>query len=103
MNFSVYNVKINFKPVAPSKLYWADKQSMRIIQALYWLKDIISINTEETESIRKKLTTYIIHSEQRIAILHKLQNDLYILPNWMQTFLQETFVLISEKNRKFES
>ena len=33
------NLTIQFKLASPSKLIWADRPAMRIIQALHWLKD----------------------------------------------------------------
>ncbi|WP_018079459.1 DUF6088 family protein [Thiobacillus denitrificans] len=30
---------LQFKLTAPSKLYWADRPAMRVVQALYWLRD----------------------------------------------------------------
>ena len=97
-SISIQNLKIKFKPVAPSKLYWADKKSMRVVQALHWLKDIINTNTLERESIKKKLITHIIQSEQKTILLQELQNELYTLPNWMQMFLKEIFASIPQKN-----
>ncbi len=32
---------INFKPTAPSRLYWAGRPAMRIVQALHWLHDML--------------------------------------------------------------
>jgi hypothetical protein len=33
---------MQFKPTAPSKLYWAGRPAMRVVQALHWLKDILA-------------------------------------------------------------
>ncbi len=30
------NQQIQFKTVAPSRLYWAGRPAMRVVQALYW-------------------------------------------------------------------
>ena len=35
------NLAIEFKQTAPSKLYWAGRPAMRIVQALRWLKDTL--------------------------------------------------------------
>lgn len=35
------NLTIDFKQTAPSCLYWAGRLAMRIVQALYWLKDTL--------------------------------------------------------------
>jgi hypothetical protein len=33
--------QIRFKAAAPSRLYWAGHPAMRIVQALYWLQDVL--------------------------------------------------------------
>jgi predicted transcriptional regulator of viral defense system len=90
-SISIQNLEIKFQKVTPRKLYWADKKSMRIVQALHWLKDVINTNAKERELIKKKTATYIKNSEQKIILMQELQDDLYTLPNWMQTFLKEMF------------
>src|SRR5205085_3154598 len=35
------NQQIHFKTVAPSRLYWAGRPAMRVVQALYWLQDLL--------------------------------------------------------------
>src|SRR5690606_620332 len=32
---------IQFKQTAPSRLYWAGRPAMRLVQALHWLKDTL--------------------------------------------------------------
>jgi len=33
---------VEFKHTAPSRLYWAGRPAMRVVQALYWLKDTLA-------------------------------------------------------------
>src|SRR5437867_2482820 len=35
------NQRIVFQTVAPSRLYWAGHPAMRVVQALYWLQDLM--------------------------------------------------------------
>jgi len=35
------NLLIDFKVAAPSRLYWAGRPAMRVVQALHWLKDTL--------------------------------------------------------------
>jgi hypothetical protein len=35
---------IEFKPTAPSRLYWAGRPAMRDVQALHWLKDMLPVD-----------------------------------------------------------
>jgi hypothetical protein len=44
---------IEFKQTAPSRLYWAGRPAMRIVQALHWLKDTL---TSERSLILNKLS-----------------------------------------------
>ena len=36
------NLTLEFRLTAPSKLYWAGRPAMRVVQALYWLKDLLA-------------------------------------------------------------
>lgn len=36
------NLSIEFKLTAPSRLYRAGRPTMRVVQALYWLKDTLA-------------------------------------------------------------
>jgi hypothetical protein len=38
-NIQLDQLAIEFKHTAPSRLYWAGKPAMRVVQALYWLPD----------------------------------------------------------------
>src|SRR3546814_20943910 len=38
--------EIHFKYAAPSRLYWAGRPAMRVVQALYWMHDMLSEDTE---------------------------------------------------------
>ena len=35
------NLTITFKLTAPSRLYWAGRPAMRVVQALHWLRDLL--------------------------------------------------------------
>jgi hypothetical protein len=43
---------INFKPTAPSRLYWAGRPAIRIVQALHWLHDMLPA---DGDSILKRI------------------------------------------------
>ncbi|MER9236242.1 DUF6088 family protein, partial [Mesorhizobium sp. M0622] len=34
--------EIHFKYAAPSRLYWADRPGMRVVQALHWMQDMLA-------------------------------------------------------------
>lgn len=76
--------------ISSSKLYWADKSCMHIIQALHWLKDIINNdNSSDRERIKSKLVTILAKSEQKEILLSELRQGLQTLPAWMNLFLDE--------------
>lgn len=63
---------IEFKQTAPSRLYWAGRPAMRIVQALHWLKDTL---TSERSLILNKLTKVLadpIHGAAPASICLKV-------------------------------
>ena len=72
---------IDFKLTAPSRLYWAGRPAMRIVQALHWLHDIIS---EDSDSILKQLKKHLHDPKQGKAIRADLRKGLDALPGWMR-------------------
>ncbi|MDX2345568.1 MAG: DUF6088 family protein [Legionella sp.] len=81
------NLVLKFKHTAPSKLYWADRPAMRVVQALHWLRDVIEKNNKE--QIKNKLILFLKgHPKQKI-IVNDLCEGLSTLPAWMQKFLKE--------------
>lgn len=89
---TIGKLQINFKQTAPSKLYWANRPGMRVVQALYWLRDILSQKDEEQIlSIRNKLISYVQNSAEKQFILEDLRTGMQTLPAWMQDFLKESF------------
>jgi hypothetical protein len=82
------NQKIIFRPTAASKLYWAGRPAMRLIQALHWLKPKLNNPHEKSRVIRKldKLFRDAIHGEKLKA---DIRQGFRVLPSWMQDFLKE--------------
>lgn len=80
------NLKIEFKQTAPSRLYWAGRPAMRIVQALYWLKDPI---TSDHARIMEKLTRIVSDPAQGPAIREDLLEGFSVLPIWMQSIVRE--------------
>ena len=79
---------ITFRPTAPSKLAWAGRPAMRIVQALHWLRDTLT-QTEDTDRIRKRLTSILSDAKQGATLRADLHAGLPSLPAWMQTYLRE--------------
>ena len=56
------NLVIQFRVTAPKKLYWADHPAMKIVQALYWLHDVLP---EDSDTILNKLLHILHHYENK--------------------------------------
>ena len=81
------NQEIRFRLTAPSKLYWAGRPAMRIVQALHWLRDTTT-QAGEMQSIQRKIQTILDDKAQGERIRSDLAEGLTTLPAWMQDFLK---------------
>ncbi|SFG87361.1 Transcriptional regulator, AbiEi antitoxin, Type IV TA system [Duganella sp. CF458] len=77
---------IEFKLTAPSRLYWAGRPAMRVVQALHWLKDMLPT---ERQKILAKLGKILKDPAHGDAIRHDLHEGFSVLPGWMQNLLRE--------------
>lgn len=84
----VGNLAISFRPTSTSKLYWAGRPAMRIVQALHWLKPKLR-NPEEAHRIRMRLASLLSDSKHGSALRKDLAGGLSSLPAWMQNFLRD--------------
>ena len=88
------NLIIKFKLTAPSKLYWADRPGMRIVQALYWLQDTGELSQD---AVQTSLLELLQTSEQGGKICADLKAGLHTLPAWMQKWLREFLFVFENK------
>jgi hypothetical protein len=72
---------IDFKLTAPSRLFWAGRPAMRIVQALHWLHDMLPT---DSDSILKKIGRVLDNPKQGKAIRDDLRSGLDALPAWMR-------------------
>lgn len=77
---------VEFKQTAPSRLYWAGRPAMRIVQALHWLKDTL---TSERSPILNKLGKVLADPVHGAAIRQDLLDGFHVLPAWMQNLVRE--------------
>lgn len=77
---------IEFKRTAPSKLYWAGRTSMRIVQALHWLKDTLG---SDRDRIVVRLSAVLADPEYGPELRDDLRSGLRTLPAWMQRVVRE--------------
>jgi hypothetical protein len=80
------NLIINFKRTAPSKLFWAGRPAMRVVQALHWLRDTLQ---SDAPRVRKRLQSIFADPVHGSAITADLRDGLFTLPIWMQFFLRD--------------
>ena len=87
--------EIRFRLAAPSRLYWADRPAMRVVQALYWMQDMLSQESER-ERARAVLRRLFAEPQHGEAIRDDLRAGLPALPIWMQEFLRGLLDLDAE-------
>ena len=91
--------KIVFKPTAASKLYWAGRPAMRIVQALRWLRDMLS-REGEVDDFRTRLRRLLADPVYGDALRTDLIAGMHTLPAWMRVLLRS---VIDEKAIRAEA
>lgn len=80
------NLTIDFKQTAPSRLYWAGRPAMRVVQALHWLKDIL---VSDRDRILQRLAQILADPTHGAAIHQDLIDGFGAMPVWMQSLVRE--------------
>lgn len=80
------NLAITFKQTAASKLYWAGRPAMRIVQALHWLRDTMS--GDDTDQWRLRLAALLTDPDHGAELRKDLADGMSSLPAWMQEILR---------------
>jgi hypothetical protein len=81
------NLTITFLPTSASKLYWAGRPGMRLVQALYWLKSKLD-DPDERARITKRIKYQLSIPKAGAGLRKDLLSGLASLPAWMQDFLR---------------
>lgn len=81
------NMIIAFKQTAASKLYWAGRPAMRIVQALHWLRDTLS-DPEDYADMKARIDDILHSGPQATKVRNDLRDGLATLPAWMHDFLK---------------
>ena len=80
---------LQFKLTAPSKLYWAGRPAMRVVQSLYWLRDGLKSGIlSDQDAIESKLLRLLHGSALAQALQSDLLSGLHTLPAWMQKWVR---------------
>lgn len=85
--------QIRFKQAAPSRLYWAGRPAMRLVQALFWLHDVL---LSDRDGILRQLRNLIAHDPQGAAIAADLRAGLSAMPIWMQSIVRDLLADVAE-------
>lgn len=80
-------LEITFRPTAASKLYWAGRPAMRLVQALHWLRDLMASQDDETQ-LRQRIQRLLADPIHGAALRADLADGLPALPAWMQSLLK---------------
>ena len=80
------NLTIKFQHAAPSRLHWAGRPAMRVVQALYWVRDLLP---SDKDRILARLVTVLQDPVHGAAIRSDLRKGLPALPEWMQTIVRD--------------
>ncbi len=81
------NVTISFRPTAASKLFWAGRPAMRVVQALHWMRDLLS-REGEASRVRRKLRRLLDDPVAGPPLKADLIDGLTTVPTWMQVYLK---------------
>jgi hypothetical protein len=81
------NMRIEFKPTTTSKLFWAGRPAMRLVQALYWLRDML-LRPGERAVIEARVRRVLDCSNGSAELVQDLLDGWVTLPGWMQDFLR---------------
>lgn len=80
------NLELQFKQTVPSKLYWAGRPAMRVVQALYWVRDLAE---QGDEQVLQRLRSILDKPDSGAVIREDLRGGIHTLPTWMQTIVRK--------------
>ena len=80
------NLSITFKHTAASKLHWAGRPAMRVVQALHWLRD--TIPGDDDGQWRQRLASLLADPVHGADLRDDLTDGMTTLPAWMQEMLR---------------
>jgi Family of unknown function (DUF6088) len=81
------HVTITFRPTAASKMFWAGRPAMRVVQALHWLRDLLA-REGEGDQVKRKLGKLFEDPTAGPLLKADLTAGMTALPTWMWVFLK---------------
>lgn len=82
------NQKIIFKHAAPSRLYWAGRPGMYLVQALYWIHDATRSEVERFK-LDRTIRKLLADEKNGPQLTKDLRTGLAAMPIWMQEILRK--------------
>ncbi len=79
--------KIVFKHAAPSRLYWAGRPGMYLVQALYWIHDATQSEVERSK-LDRTIRKLLADEKNGPQLTEDLRTGLAAMPIWMQETLR---------------
>lgn len=79
--------KIVFKQAAPSRLHWAGRPGMYLVQALHWMHDVLSTETGKGD-VQKTIKKLISDPKTGKKLVQDLKAGFSAMPIWMQELLR---------------
>ena len=83
------NLTIQFKLTAPSKLFWAGRPAMRIVQSLYWLRYELKSSDATDLSVVSAKIRRILADPKSTLVRDDLISGMNTLPSWMQNWIRQ--------------
>src|SRR5580704_4043415 len=83
---SLGNLTLDFQTAAPSRLYWAGRPAMRVVQALHWLRDMLP---SDDGNLHRRLVSILKDPDHGQAIQDDLRSGLSALPEWMRMIVRD--------------
>jgi hypothetical protein len=80
------NLAITFKHTAASKLHWAGRPAMRVVQALHWLRD--TMPGDDDGQWHQRLASLLADPVHGADLRDDLADGMTTLPSWMQDMLR---------------
>lgn len=77
------NQIIRFRLTSPSKLYWAGRPAMRLVQAMHWLR-----NAVDQPTLTAQVRAFLRRARNAEDLKADLADGMLTLPAWMQDILR---------------
>jgi hypothetical protein len=86
------NLTIQFKLTSPSKLFWAGRPAMRIVQSLYWLRDELKSSDATDLRVVSAKIKRMLADPMAALVRDDLISGMHTLPSWMQNWIRQLLV-----------